>query len=166
MSTLPWSALISSLSALFGVAMGGFIAARVQKRQWTRGQQIEACAAIVVESTRVQLALRSQWKKGDRVDWLPWNEALAKVSLVADRAVVDAAGRVDEMFWRQTERMERGEIKKEADWFVLTERLEDVRLSFVNTAKQHVLGSGDRLDCLPIRRPREYVPGMHSVSPP
>jgi hypothetical protein len=42
--------------------MGGFLTARVQKRQWARGQQIEACAAIVVESTRVQLALRGQCK--------------------------------------------------------------------------------------------------------
>ncbi len=33
--------------------MGGFLTARVQKRQWVRGQQIEACAAIVVESTLV-----------------------------------------------------------------------------------------------------------------
>ena len=47
-------AIISSVSALLGVAMGGFLTARVQKRQWARGQQIEACAAIVVESTRVQ----------------------------------------------------------------------------------------------------------------
>jgi len=33
MSTLPWPAIISSLSALLGVAMGGFLTARVQKRQ-------------------------------------------------------------------------------------------------------------------------------------
>jgi hypothetical protein len=64
--------------------MGGFLTARVQKRQWARGQQIEACATIVVESTRVQLALRGQWKRDQRVDWTPWNEALAKISLVAD----------------------------------------------------------------------------------
>ena len=42
--------------------MGGFLTARVQKRRWAPGQQIEACAAIVVESTRVQLALRGQCK--------------------------------------------------------------------------------------------------------
>jgi hypothetical protein len=56
---------------LVGVAMGGFLTARVQKRQWARGQQIEACAAIVVESTRVQLSPRGQWKHDQRVDWAP-----------------------------------------------------------------------------------------------
>ena len=56
---LVWPAIISSVSALLGVPMGGFLTGRVQKRQWARGQQIEACAAIVVESTRVQLALRA-----------------------------------------------------------------------------------------------------------
>lgn len=73
-STVLWPAIISSVSALLGVAMGGFLTARVQKRQWARGQQIEACAAIVVESTRVQLSLRGQWKHDQRVDWVSWNE--------------------------------------------------------------------------------------------
>jgi hypothetical protein len=36
---------------------------------------------IVVESTRVQLSLRGRWKHDQRVDWVPWYEALAKISL-------------------------------------------------------------------------------------
>jgi hypothetical protein len=87
---------------------GGFLTARVQKRQWARGQQIEACATIVVESTCVQLALRGQWKHDQRVDWTPWNEALAKISLVADRTVVDAAGETDAVFWQHNDRLDRG----------------------------------------------------------
>jgi hypothetical protein len=74
-STPLWAAIISSVSALLGVAVGGFLTARVQQRQWARCQQIEACAVIVVESTRVQLSLRGQWKDDQRVDWVPWNEA-------------------------------------------------------------------------------------------
>jgi hypothetical protein len=59
-SALPWPAIISSVSALLGVALGGFLTTRVQKRQWARGQQIEACAAIVVESTpRAAFAARA-----------------------------------------------------------------------------------------------------------
>ena len=73
---------VTSASALLGVAVGGLLTARVQKRQWARSQQIEACAVIVVESTRVQLSLRGQWKHDHHVDWVPWNEALAKISLV------------------------------------------------------------------------------------
>jgi hypothetical protein len=117
MSTVLWPAIISSVSALLGVAIGGFLTARVQKRQWARGQQIEACAAIVVESTRVQLWLRGQWKHDQRVDWVPWNEALAKISLVADRAVVEAAGEIDAVFWQQSDRIDGGEITDEAAWF-------------------------------------------------
>jgi hypothetical protein len=162
-STLPWSAIISSVSALLGVAMGGFLTARVQKRQWARGQQIEACAAIVVESTRVQLSLRGQWKHDQRVDWVPWNEALARISLVADRAVVEAAGEIDAVFWRHSDRIDRDEITDEAAWFAATERMEAARLAFVNTAKRHVLGSADRLDRLPIRRPTGYMPGVSST---
>ena len=167
MSTLPWSAIISSVSALLGVAVGGVLTARVQKRQWARGQQIEACTAIVVESTRVQLWLRGQWKHDQRVDWMPWNEALVKISLVADRAVVEAAGEIDAVFWRQSDRIDRGEITDEAAWFAATEPMETARLAFVNTAKRHVLGSRDRLDRLPIRRPTGYLPGARpSTSDP
>ena len=115
-----WLAVISSASGLIGVGLGAFLTGRVQKRQWARGQQIDACAAIVVKSTRVQLALQRQWKHQERVDWVPWNEALARISLVADRAVVDAAGDVDEVFWRHSDRIDRGEIKSEADWFPAT----------------------------------------------
>lgn len=165
MSTLPWPAIISSVSALLGVAVGGFLTARIQKRQWARDQQIEACAAIVVESTRVQLSLRGQWKHDQRVDWVPWNEALAKISLVADRAVVEAAGEVDAVFWQHSDRIDRGEITNEATWFAATEPMEAARLAFVNTAKRHVLGSADRLDRLPIRRPSGYMPGASSTPP-
>lgn len=160
MSAPVWQAIIASASGLIGVAPGGFLTARVQKRQWARGQQIEACATIVVESTRVQLRLRGQWKNGGRVDWVPWNEALAKVSLVGDRAVVDAAGEVAAVFWRHSDRIDRGEITDEAAWFQATEPMEAARPAFVNAAKRHVLGSGDRLDRLPIRRPAGYMPGV------
>jgi hypothetical protein len=164
-STPLWPAMISSVSALLGVAVGGFLTARVQKRQWARSQQIEACAVIVVESTRVQPSLRGQWKHDQRVDWVPWNEALAKISLVADRAVVEAAGEVDAVFWRHSDRIDRGEVTDEAAWFEATEPMEAARLAFVNTAKRHVLGSADRLDRLPIRRPSGYMPGVSSTPP-
>jgi hypothetical protein len=108
----------------------------------------------------VQLSLRGQWKHDQRVDWAPWNEALAKISLVADRAVVEAAGEIDAVFWRHSDRINRGEITDEAAWFTATEPMEAARLAFVNTAKRHVLGSADRLDRLPIRRPTGYLPGV------
>jgi hypothetical protein len=92
MTTPVWLAVISSASGLVGVTLGAALTGRVQRRQWARGTQVDACAGIVVESTRVQLALRRQWRNADRVDWVPWNEALAQISLVADPSVVEAAG--------------------------------------------------------------------------
>lgn len=122
----------------------------------------------MVESTRVQLALRGQWKHELRVDWVPWNEALAKISLVADHRVVAAAGAMDAVFWQHSDRIERGEVTDEAAWFAATEPMEAARLAFVNMAKRHVLGSTQRLDRLPIRRPAGYMPGVNSSgsSPP
>jgi hypothetical protein len=159
-------AVISSASGLIGVSLGAFLTAQIQKRQWTRGKQVDACAAIVVESTRVQLALRRQWKHQELVDWVPWNEALAGISLVADRTVVDAAGDIDEVFWRHSYRIDRGEIKDEAAWFAATSPMEAACLAFVNAAKEHVIGSSERLDRLPIRRPGGYMPGVIEPSVP
>ncbi|WP_433220200.1 hypothetical protein ACQP00_17315 [Dactylosporangium sp. CS-047395] len=153
MSSVLWPALISSASALVGVAMGGLLTARVQRRQWARGQQIEACIAVVVESTRVHLALRGQWKDAGRVDWVAWNEALARISLVAEPAVVEAAGDVDAAFWECSDRIDRAEMADETAWLAAAERMEAARLAFTNVAKRHVLGATQRLERLPIRRP-------------
>ncbi|GAA1857722.1 hypothetical protein [Asanoa iriomotensis] len=119
---------------------------------------MDACAAIVVESTRVQLALRRQWKHQERVDWAPWNEALASISLVADRAVVDAAGAIDELFWRHSDSIDRGDLDAEPAWLTASRAIEAARLAFINAAKKHVIGSGERLDRLPIRRPSASMP--------
>jgi transposase IS116/IS110/IS902 family protein len=52
-----------------------------------------------------------------------------------------------------------------ASWNGPTEPMEAARLAFVNTAKRHVLGSADRLDRLPIRRPSGYMPGVSGTPP-
>ncbi|MCA2216317.1 hypothetical protein [Jidongwangia harbinensis] len=162
--------MITGSAALFGVSLGALVTAQVQKRQWALGRQVDACAAIVVESTRLQLAIRRHWKHQVDVDWGAWNDALAEISLVADGAVVDAAGEVDAVFWQQTERIERGQVIEEADWFAVTAVMEEVRLDFVNSAKRHVIGSTRRLAQLPVRRPAGYMPGTvqgpASLDPP
>lgn len=158
MSTPLWLAVISSASGLAGVTLGVALTGRAQRTQWARGKQIDACAAIVVGSTRVQLALRRQWRHGDRVDWVPWNEALADISLVASPAVVDAAGDVDALFWRFSDLIDRGDLEDEAAWVAASGLMETARLAFINTAKEQVIGSRKRLERLPIRRPSEYLP--------
>jgi hypothetical protein len=162
MTTDAWPALISALSGLSGVTLGASLTARVQPKLWARGKQVDACAAIVAESTRIQLAMRRWWKDGDRIDWVAWNQALAEISLMSEAAVVEAAGAVDEVFWQESDRIERGEVIDETRWFEAAGRMELARLAFVNAAKRHVMGSAKRLDSLPIRRPRHYMPGVPS----
>lgn len=77
--------------------------------------------------------------------------------------MVEAAGEVDAVFWQHSYRIDRSEITDEAAWFAATELMEAARLAFVNTAKRHVLGSADRLDRLPIRRPSGHMPGRYPV---
>jgi hypothetical protein len=90
---------------------------------------------------------------------VPWNEALAQISLVADPSVVEAAGDIDEVFWRHSDLIDRGEVQDETAWVAAVGLMEAARLAFVNAAMEHVLGSGKRLDRLPIRRPSDYLPG-------
>ena len=169
MTTSLWLALISSFSGLAGVTLGAVLAGRSQSRQWTRDRQVGACAAIVVQSTRVQLALRQQWRRAQRVDWSPWNEALAEISLIAASSeVVEAAGEMDQLFWQNTELVIRGEINDEMAWEVAVQGMEAARLNFINNAKRHVIGSRSRLDRLPIRRPELSEPwpaGPTSANP-
>ncbi|MFI6833090.1 hypothetical protein ACIBG5_38660 [Kribbella sp. NPDC050241] len=166
MTTSLWLALISSFSRLAGVALGAALTGQAQRRQWTRDRQVGACTAIVVQSTRVQLALRQQWRRAQRVDWAPWNEALAEISLiVATPAGVEAAGEMDELFWQNSEMVVRGELNDETAWEAASQRMEAARLNFINTAKRHVIGSRSRLNRLPIRRPQSPDGWPASPSP-
>jgi hypothetical protein len=71
--------------ALLGAVTGGVIASRTQGRQWLREQRIDAYAAVIQEPTRMQLAVRSEWRRGGRPDWTIWNLALALIWLVGER---------------------------------------------------------------------------------
>jgi hypothetical protein len=63
---LSWDVLASSAGGaavtLVGVFAGATLTSRVQKQQWSRDKQINACAGVLAESTRMQLALRRAWK--------------------------------------------------------------------------------------------------------
>ncbi|TCM35145.1 hypothetical protein EV648_12538 [Kribbella sp. VKM Ac-2568] len=85
---------------------------------------------------------------------MPWNEALADISLVAAPTVVEAAGDVDELFWRHSDQIDRGDLKDEAAWVAASGLMETARLAFTNAAKEYVIGSSKRLERLPIRRPQ------------
>jgi hypothetical protein len=71
---VPWDAVVSGsagiIGALVGVTTGALLTRRAQTSHWSRDKQVDACTAIIVESTRVQLALRRQWQnKQQRIGW-------------------------------------------------------------------------------------------------
>ncbi|MBS2966839.1 hypothetical protein KGA66_27640 [Actinocrinis puniceicyclus] len=70
------------LATVLGVVLGSILTGRSQRSTWIRDRQLEAYAAIIREGTRAQLVLREHFKGHiHRVDWTPWNEALATISL-------------------------------------------------------------------------------------
>jgi hypothetical protein len=51
--------------------------------------------------------MRRLWRRDEKVDWKPWNQALALTSLVGTPAAIAAAEKMDAMFWHSTLRMEK-----------------------------------------------------------
>ena len=63
------SSAAGALVTLLGAITGGVIAGRSQRRYWIRDRQVDACAAIVAESTSAELAMRRLWGRHEKVDW-------------------------------------------------------------------------------------------------
>jgi hypothetical protein len=122
-------------------------------RHWRRDKQIEACTAIVSESTRTQLALRRQWRHKEKVDWNGWNQALAMISLVGTKDAIQSANDMDAVFWESTSRMTELQTVQETDWADVVQQLESARLRFINVARREVVGLDSGLESLPIARP-------------
>lgn len=143
----------AALVTLLGAITGGVIAGRSQKRHWIRDKQVDACAAIVAESTRAELAMRRLWRRDEKVDWNPWNQALALISLVATPAAITAAEKMDAKFWLSTSRMESLGEFDEASWSEIVQDLRSVRLDFINIAREEIVGVGHGLERLPVILP-------------
>jgi hypothetical protein len=118
--SLDWATTITTVggvaATLIGVVAGSLLTSRTNRMHWLRDKQIEACSAIVAESTRIQLALRRAWTHGDSVDWVPWNVALGTIWLVGSPAVVEAAARMDKVFWDYSDRFIRQTATGEQTW--------------------------------------------------
>jgi hypothetical protein len=120
---LPWDVVLSALATLIGVLVGGAISSRAQTRHWTLTTQADACAGVLREYTEVSIALaRPSYDRELRpegkplLDWVPWNQALAVLTLVADHRIVSAADRIDAVFREVSRRVGRGELEG-PKWF-------------------------------------------------
>lgn len=154
---MPWDLVASSVGGaavtLVGVFAGAVLSSRGQKQHWSRDKQIDACAGVLAESTRMQLALHGAWKHGDSLDWVAWNQALAHVWLVGVPEVVAAAAAMDDVFWRQSYHVARGGIPDETSWAASRDLMESARLDFINAARAHVVKAGSSMRSVPVSRP-------------
>ncbi|MFJ2158144.1 hypothetical protein [Streptomyces sp. NPDC087856] len=153
---IDWQIVVSSagsvLVTLSGVVAGAVLANRSQKQHRTRDRQIDACAAVVAESTRVQIAILRAWKEGGTVDWTAWNIALGTIWLVGKPPMVGAAARMDEIFWRYSNQFIRGEVTDEGAWGTVRDLMEAARLDFINVARDMSEAGGPMTE-VPVRRP-------------
>jgi hypothetical protein len=128
---------------------------------------VDACASILQEATRVQISSWRQYRgRIQRMDWVPWNEALAMIQLVGHHDMVAAAHRMDAVFWRSSSRIESGEIATKEDWAAERDTMESARLDFINTARRHLVEDKDRLTRLVARPPLSELPPRWTLQPP
>ena len=152
------SSAAGALITLIGVFAGAALTGRNQQRHWVRDKQIHACSDIIAESSRIQRALWRRWAHGDEVQWDPWNEALAALWLFGESDLIDAAGRIDEGFYRHSQRIKNGELAEMSDWMQARDDMEADRLDFINEARAQVLkANGAPITKALGRRPKPTV---------
>jgi hypothetical protein len=157
--TTLWLAMISRVSGLIGVSLGA--AHRTGPEEAMGQEQTDRCVhrhsrGVHAGAAGPQAPVET---RGPR-RLAAMERSPCRAQSRCRPVVVAAAGDIDEVFWRHSDRIDHGEIKDEGAWFAATGTMEAARLAFVNTAKRDVIGSGKRLDRLPIRRPEGYMPGV------
>jgi hypothetical protein len=151
--TILISGASGAVVTLLGVAAGGVIAGRSQRQQWTRDKQLDACAQLVQESTRMQLALLQHWRGGTVADWTEWNQALAMIWLVGTPAVRTEARRMDRLFWLSGGQIKRGQMAREEDWASARDEMELARRDFINATRRDVVDAKTSVEDVPVARP-------------
>jgi hypothetical protein len=151
--TILISAASGAVVTLVGVVVGGVIAGRSQRQQWARDKQLGACAEVVQESTRMQLALRQRWRGGASADWTAWNQVLAMTWLIGTPAVRAGARRMDRLFWLCNGQIKRGQILNETDWATVRDEMEVARRDFINASRREVVQTKEAVDDVPVARP-------------
>jgi hypothetical protein len=151
--TILISAASGAVVTLVGVVAGGVIASRSQRQQWARDKQLGACAEVVQESTRMQLALRQRWRGGASADWTAWNQALAMTWLVGTAAVRAGARRMDRLFWLCSAQIKSGQILDETAWATVGDEMGVARRDFINASRREVARTRESVDDVPVARP-------------
>jgi hypothetical protein len=107
---------------------------------------------MVQESTRMQLAMREWWKRGQHPEWTAWNQALAVLWLVGTNEMISEAKRMDRIFWISSNRIKAGQMSEDA-WGPDRAEMEAARLSFINAARPAIAARSVALNEIPVARP-------------
>jgi hypothetical protein len=167
---IDWSFIATTGGAvattLLGVVAGSVVSSRAQRTQRSWERQTDACAQVLRESAAILIAL-SQLAREARgqptgepagavatIDWRPWNDALAMVSLVADHEIAHAAHAIDDQIWRSHIALVR-EVSTQQHWFELRDLVEERRRSFTEVARRRLAVPG------PVPRRLHGRPGPH-----
>lgn len=148
--TVPLSVIVSSIAAVLatvtGVVLGSRLGSRSQASQWARAARLEACSDVLRTYSAVYDNLSSACRRGTQpeFDWTLWNQAIALLSLVESRAVMDSALQLDEAIWRVDHEIELGRTGLQ-EWLVLRELLEHSRVEFVNAVRRELGSSKEQL---------------------
>jgi hypothetical protein len=154
------------LATLFGVALGSLLTRRAQAEQWSRDRQLEACLSIIRESSRAEVMLRLfNRNEIEKLDWTPWNEALAVIALVGHRDMASAARLMDEVFWISHRSISRGKISNDEAWVAIRDKMEASRLEFINAARCHLLRTREPIPRL-LARPLSFEDEAEESQPP
>lgn len=146
------SSAAGALITLIGVLVGAALTGRTQQRLWNRTKQIDTCASILAEATRISHALAAKWRRGTPIEWVTWNQALAAVWLIGEPEVVEKALSIDKTFWIQNARVNRGEITDDETWAPVLDAMDADRLEFVNAVRTHIVNSSKLLTMVPTGR--------------
>jgi hypothetical protein len=149
------TAIGATVTTLLGVVVGSALSNRSQSRQWSRDRHADACALVLRESSSMMMELASLSRRPvepvpdgiyvpNSLDWKPWNEAIAMISLVADHEIVNAAHAIDAEFWRAHLQLRRGWLG-EGGWPALRDPIEARRQDFINTSRRHLARPGPPL---------------------
>lgn len=167
---IPVDVIVSTaggvLATLAGVLVGGLQGSRSQTQQWFRAEQVQVCADVLRESTKILLEFERAGRQNrkQQVDWGPWNEVLATISVVADQSIVDAAVRIDECFWDSSDPIDALNLGYD-EWVAIRDRIELRRLEFINVSRRVLGRSGSPLQQI-LGRPAHWKPIASSPAKP
>lgn len=143
------------LATLAGVVIGSILTNRSQSRQWSRDRLADACLQVLRESSNAMIELGVLSGQGiecapdgtrvpSTMDWRPWNEALAVLSLVATGEIAEKAYAIDAELWPAHQVIKRGWITY-ADWREFRDVIDARRRDFVNAARRQLASPGSPL---------------------